>query len=106
MIVLSRRMSAFHQNEHSSGGRTVNHAAFALHLEHFSRGLLALRLPAPQASTISAPVSVLDDPQLPHSIFTLAPGRTSSAAVSMCLVDILAARGGRNESGQAVLVVS
>ena len=34
---------------------------------------------------------LLEAPQLPHSIFTLAPNRTRSAAVSMCFVDIAAA---------------
>ena len=66
----------------------VSPASFAPHREHFSRRTLALRLPAPQALTVSAPLSVRDAPQRPQSTFTEAPNRTRSAAVSICLVDM------------------
>ena len=69
----------------------VSQASFAPHLEYFSRASLALRLPGPQAVTIAGPLSVPDAPQLPHSIFTLAPNLTRSAAASMCFVDIRSA---------------
>lgn len=64
----------------------MNLAAFTQHLEHFSRSVAVRSGPGPHAFTISGPVSVFSAPQLLHSILTLAPKRTRSAAVRMCFV--------------------
>lgn len=76
------------QCRHYSGGNTTSRAAFILHRPHFSRAWAAAREPAPQAFTISDPLSVRAAPQFPHSIVTLAPNLTRSAAESMCFVDM------------------
>lgn len=79
----SKQRSDFH-----NGGNTATLAAFTPHRPHLSCAFAAASAPAPHARTISAPVSVRTAPQLPHSIRTLAPKRTRSAAVRMCLVDM------------------
>ncbi len=79
-------------------GQIASQATFALHRPHFSRDTAALSGPAPHSVTIAPPSTVLADPQLPHSIFTLAPNRTRSAAVLICLVDIREHYGQRNHS--------
>ena len=63
-------------------------ACLVPHRPHLSRALAASSLPAPHACTSSSPFSVRADPQSPHSIRTLAPKRTRSAPVWICLVDI------------------
>ena len=64
-------------------------ACLVPHRPHLSRALAAFSLPAPHACTSSSPFSVRADPQSPHSIRTLAPKRTRSAAVRICLVDMV-----------------
>jgi hypothetical protein len=71
-----------------TGGKITSLAALSWHLAHLRRALAALSEPAPHSRTIAGPFTVLADPQLPHWIVTLAPNRTRSAAVLMCLVDM------------------
>ena len=80
--VVARRSRSY------KGGRTITLAAFARQRSHLSLARADRSVPAPHSFTIAGPSTVLAAPQLPHSIFTLAPNRTRSAAVLMCFVDI------------------
>jgi len=55
--------------------KIASRAAFCPHREHRIRDATARRHTAPHVLTISGPVLDLAAPQLPHSIFRLAPPR-------------------------------
>jgi hypothetical protein len=69
----------------------VSNASLAPHREHFIRGLISHRGRVPYALATSKPSTVVELPQLPHSILSAHLKRARSAADRTCLVDISAA---------------
>jgi hypothetical protein len=84
------RMGPWTVRNHS-GASTVTLASFSPHLAHRRRARAVSSRPDPQhcANPLADIVRVAPHPR--HSMRTLAPNRTTSAMVRMCLVDIPAA---------------
>ena len=87
-VIAQTGTNGFDLRPRQIGGKIATRADFLPQREHLSRVATAPIETASHERTISVPVWVRAAPQLPHSIFRLAPNRTKSAVVRMCFVDI------------------